>query len=181
MMKIRFIKDYRAFMGVENPFGGRYDYEAGEIKDANDETAQWLIDNGFAEKIEEQWPAYGDKYWYYVADGVPMLNKWEASSLDFALKAVGNVFKTEKSAQRFVDYLKAVEIVRHDEGFMKKDGGGYVISIVENSVVGMSSNNVGFRQHAGEFYFDTDEHAKASLDKHRDEWRTILNYDWSKE
>lgn len=98
---------------------------------------------------------------------------------------IGNMFKTEKSAQRFVDYLKAVETVRRDEGFMKisrkinYDTYGYAISHSDwnKSLIAEKVESI---NHAGQFYFDTSEHAKASVEEHRTEWKTILNYDWSK-
>lgn len=186
-MRIKFIKEYKAFGDLDLPRECvRTDYSPNEEVDAIDEVAQWLIDNGFAEKVKEQWPCYGDKYWYVVADGVPMSNRWEASSLDFAMKTVGNRFKTEESAQRFIDYLNAVETVRHDDGFMKisrknncsPNGYGIFRYYLNGSVI---SEEIDDAVKAGEFYFDTEEHAIASSKKHPNEWETILNYDWSKE
>lgn len=176
-MEIRFIKEYRALLDD----GCCRTYQAGQTWYVHITLAQWLIDNGFAEKVEERWPREGDKYWLVDTDGDTVCVKWENDEQDDKLKAIGNVFKTEELARRFIDYLKAVETVRHDEGFMKKESDCYVSSIVENSVVGAVINSVAFRQHAGEFYFDTYEHAEASLEVHRSEWQTILNYDWSRE
>lgn len=42
-------------------------------------------------------------------------------------------------------------------------------------------DDIAGRQHAGEFYFDTREHALNSAMNHTREWKTILNYDWSRE
>lgn len=95
------------------------------------------------------------------------------------------MFKTEESALRFIDYLKAVETVRRDDGFMKLSRkidyspcGYTVYRSYDKSIITETSDVAAA---AGEFYFDTYEHAKASIEKHESEWKTILDYDWSKE
>lgn len=137
------------------------------------------------EPVADEWPQKGDTYWTVAPDGTSFLDNWG----DFAgcrdRRAIGNVFKTEESAQRFVDYLKAVEAVRHDEGFMKMsrkiDYAPCGYGLYQDHSKSIVPSTVDCSAHAGEFYFDTYAHAQASLDKHRDEWQTILDYDWSKE
>lgn len=181
-MKIKFIKDYAS---VDPATNSGILHGFGETEEITEYTAQWLIDNGFAEKIEERWPRPDDKYWLVDTDGDIVCVKWENDEQDDRLKAIGNVFKTEKSAQRFADYLKAVETIRHDEGFMKQSRKidyvpcGY--GLYQDHSKSIVPSTVDCSAHAGEFYFDTYAHAQASLDKHRDEWQTILDYDWSKE
>lgn len=183
-MKIKFIKEYRALSGES--LWNCAAHSVGAVLDVIPVQAQWLINNGFAEKVEDRWPREGDKYWLVDTDGNTVRIKWENDEQDDKLKAIGNVFKTEELARRFIDYLKAVETVRHDEGFMKirrkinYDTYGYAISQSDwnKSLIAEKVESI---NHAGQFYFDTSEHAEASLDKHRDEWRTIFDYDWSKE
>lgn len=182
-MKIKFIKEYVAVDPVPTS-GIIHRYRVGETKEITPYTAQWLIDNGFAEKVEKKWPTYDDQHWYVDRAGDVMSNRWTCDSFDDRLKAIGNVFKTEESAQRFIDYLKAVETVRHDEGFMKPSrkinyspcGYGVYRGFGKSIIAEVSDTTVS----AGEFYFDTHEHAKASVEAHQPEWQTILNYDWSK-
>lgn len=192
-MEIRFIKEYRALLGD----GTCSIYRVGQTWSVHITLAQWLIDNGFAEKAEEVkesgWKPEVDDTYYYVRYTLSISDWcnigyriWEDDEDDESRYLIGNVFKTEESAQRFVDYLEAVETVRHDEGFMKisrkidHDTYGYAISHSDwnKSLIAEKVESI---NHAGQFYFDTSEHAEASLDKHRDKWRTILNYDWSKE
>lgn len=52
-MKIKFIKEYQAFQDFEGSFEASNIYKVGDTKDVNTEAAQWLIDNGFAEKVDE--------------------------------------------------------------------------------------------------------------------------------
>lgn len=185
-MEIRFVKPFR-FIGNNPDDGSDSAVPVGHIVDLeNDESTQWLIDNGFAEKIEENNPRVGDKYWYISADGTTIKAKWVDSSFDNGTMPIGNIFKTEKSAQRYVDYLKAVETVRHDEGFMKprrKIGlASYGYAICYNWWDKSPSNDIEDSvNYAGKFYFDTIEHAEASIKEHESEWQTILDYDWNKE
>lgn len=86
-----------------------------------------------------------------------------------------------KNMVAFIQFMKAVNVVSQDKGFMKKDNARFVYPIIKHSNLGAAPAVSSSRQHAGEFYFDSYEHSNASLDKHRDEWQTILNYDWSKE
>lgn len=183
-MKIRFVKEYRALQQ-----SAACDvYEVGLIDDATEDEAQWLIDNGFAEEVKESslWePEYGEKYYYLDSGGCISRSDWKYTGFDAWRHDIGNVFKTEELAQRFVDYLKAVEVVSHDEGFMKISrkidysprGYGVYRGFGKSIIAEVSDMAVS----AGEFYFDTYEHAKASVKTHQNEWQTILNYDWSKE
>lgn len=181
-MKIKFIKEY---VSLDPATNSGIIHRFGETEEIKDYTAQWLIDNGFAERIEERWPREGDKYWNVCVDGYTSFHEWGNSSFYHDMKSIGNVFKTRESAQRFVDYLKAVETVRHDEGFMK------ISRKIDLTPYGYSVYHSHFKKaliyeyedssiKAGEFYFDTAEHAGASLEAHRAEWVIIFNYDWSK-
>lgn len=184
-MKIKFIKEYRAYRWLDGSLETYDVYKSGKTEKVSEDEAQWLIDNGFAEKVEERWPVCGDKYWCVDTNGIVKCSIWDDSSFSCSLKAIGNVFKTEESAQRFADHLLAVEAVRHDEGFMKPmfdvNGATFGYGILATYDGEIVATPLARSVHAGEFYFDTKEHAQASLDENRDEWRTILNYDWSKE
>lgn len=192
-MKIKFIKEYKAFMGIENPFNSRYDYEAGEIRDASDETAQWLIDNGFAEEVKESgwWkPMAGDRYYFIDDSGCIKQDTWRNSFWQVDRYKMGNVFKTEEATERYKDYLKAIATVRQDEGVLTPEEIRDVSWAQPMPYVGVSlDNELGVCQKnvedevviASATYFDTKEHAQASLDEHWNEWKIIANYDWSRE
>lgn len=190
-MKIRFVKEYVA---VDPATNSGIIHRFGETEEIKDYTAQWLIDNGFAEKVDDEWPKVGDEFWSISSDAISYEHDWRNYAEDRRKKAIGNVFKTRGAADRFIDYLKAVEVVRHDEGVIdlqgvlkrceegSEDDDFCVYTIAYNlytrkltimgSVDCVSANAV---------LFDTREHADASLDKHQDEWKIIANYDWSRE
>lgn len=201
-MKIKFIKDYAINRGACPLNIGGFDMLETEIVKADtvvdlekdngdgafsDELIKWLIDNGFAEEVKESgwWkPRLGERYYYIGPNGGVYSNQWENDSIDNARLKLGSVFKTEEATERRRDYLEAVATVSQDEGFMKPSrkinyspcGYGVYRGFGKSIIAEVSDTTVS----AGEFYFDTREHALNSAMNHTREWQTILNYDWSK-
>ena len=178
-MKIKFIKEYRALQSDV------YDiYEVGTIENMPETAAQWLIDNGFAVEVQESgwWKPKFDEMCYCLdSAGTIMFETWCNDELDESRYSMGNCFKTNAAAERYRDYLKAIATVSHDDGFMRKNGGGFGWPVIEFTMNNPGVDDIAGRQHAGEFYFDTREHALNSAMNHTREWQTILNYDWSRE
>ena len=198
-MKIKFIKEYRATTFSRDGTFVTSTFKEGHSIDLNKvqaDEAQWLIDNGFAEKVEDTkggWKPEIDDTYYCVLYNRSMFTcdivgrqPWLNDELDEYRYSIGNVFKTMESARRFIDYLKAVETVRHDEGFMKYDkiqGEVWELRkayLDDDRLFSACKIEYDGFHHLGAFYFDTEEHAIASSDKHPNKWQTILNYDWSK-
>ena len=192
-MKIKFIKEYRAIPlsgGIDNDWGCYKD----EVKDVHDDQGQWLIDNGFAEEVKESgwWTPERDEHYYYVTlNGAVERATWFGTDIDWGRLRMGYVFKTENAAYRYRDYLKAVATVRQDEGvltpeeicrFYKNESGNIFVITTNFPVLTVSQyENKFLSTAAGAIYFDTFGRAKASLDKHLNEWKTIANYDWRRE
>ena len=188
-MKIEFIKPFR-FIGNCPDDGSDDTVPVGHVVDLeNDESTKWLIDNGFAKEVQESgwWkPQSNEKYYSVDSCGEACAQSWLNDELDEHLYSVGNVFKTKNAAERYCDYLKAIATVRQDEGVLTpddvrktlaRDGTVYTIGI--NCT--MLSVDHAYNTSAGAVYFDTGYNAKASCDKHPDEWKIIANYDWSRE
>lgn len=183
-MKIKFIKPFR-FIG-NNPDDGSDDtVPVGHVVDLeNDESTQWLIDNGFAKEVQESgwWkPKFDEMYYFLDGYGKACVQPWLNDELDDIRYSMGNVFKTKEAAEDWRDYLEAIATVRQDDGFMRKNGGGFGWPVIEYKANNPGVDDIAGRQHAGEFYFDTREHALNSAMNHTREWQTILNYDWSRE
>ena len=179
------------------------DLEAGEIFDATDsfghDTSSMFdstgtyrfekddikhFDEWFEEVKELGWwkPRAKEKYFYIGSHGEVCRDTWFDSTIFRDKLSVGNTFKTEEAANRWRDYLKAVETVRHDEGFMEPSAEyhhGHGIGI--NCYGEPYAEQMYTDHYAGRFYFDSSEHAKASVVAHQSEWKTILDYDWSRE
>lgn len=179
-MKIKFIKEYKAFGNLDLPGECmREVYSQNEVVDTIDEVAQWLIDNGFAVRADYGW-LYDSGEYYTLGAYCIVSNKWDGSEVDEVRRDHGLAFKTKESAQRFDDYLKAVEIVRHDEGFMPNVPKLSPTWAIGYNNAGVIAPMVTSRGYAGSFRFYSYSQARDSLDKHRDEWKIILNYNWSK-
>lgn len=187
-MKIKFIKEYRV---VDPNIFPQRAYSAGGAMDfISDESAQWLIDNGFAEEIKERWEPKGGKEYYYINDECAIARSiWRGTYSDLRRYSMGNCFKTTDATERYREYLKAIATVHQDNGvltleqirdvFTESSRGVFVVS---NDVTSRSCCVMDVRLVCpGDVCFDTKEHAKDSLDNHPDEWKTIANYDWSRE
>ena len=116
---------------------------------------------------------------------VPSYNEYWGDAHDEARRHIGICYKSREACQRFINFLTAVEVVSHDEGFMKQDKTYGKVWELRRAYLGSEKFftarifAVGFHN-PGAFYFDTEEHAIASGEKHHNEWQTILDYDWSK-
>lgn len=141
------------------------------------------------EKVDESsdWLHDGASYYSPEVSGlakkfVPSYNEYRGDDVhDEARRHIGICYKSREACQRFIDFLTAVEVVSHDDGFMRKSSGGFGWPVIEYTTNNPGVEDIAERQHAGEFYFDTREHALDSAVNHTGEWQTILNYDWSRE
>lgn len=168
--------------------GGVYHFEKDDIKH---------FDEWFEEVGQQGWkkPEF-DNLYYYIDDAGDIRPKfWGDGLVDKTRWSLGNCFKTEKAAERYKEYLEAIATVRQDEKVLTSEqiyrlgeGSGQVYHI---GYVGKLNGEKLLDVCAMELYgtwapvdailFDTEEHAKASLDKHLEGWMIITNYDWSRE
>lgn len=194
-MKIKFLKPFRLY----NPIGDDMTMDEGVIDNMEKEDyARWLIDNGFAEEVKESgwWkPRFNETYYFVDGSGRVNAEPWLNDKLDDIRYSVGNVFKTKEAADRFASYLKAVARVRQDEGVIDLQGICEEYETEDNKYDDFCVYTVAFDLYlrklvvtdadeyisANAIWFDAEEHAQASLDKHPDEWKIIANYDWSRE
>ena len=192
-MKIRFVKEYVA---VDPATNSGIIHRFGETEEIEEYTAEWLIDSGFAEKVKanEWWkPKKGEAYYYLDDSGTVTYRIWMDDNSDENRFRIDNCFKTREATKKWRDYLKAIAIVRQDEGVIdlqrafdrresvsSDDFSIYTIAysfyprqlVVVGSFDCMSANAI---------WFDTIDHADASLNKHPEQWLTIADYDWSRE
>lgn len=204
-MKIKFLKEYKFLRGFDNDIkltttkifkDAIIDTAEDEIPD---DDVQWLIDNGFAKKVAEEvkesgrWkPKFDEKYCFVDGCGKVGVNPWCNDELDECRYSVGNIFKTEELAQAYTNYLKAVATVSQDKGFMKEGECDWGYPIYKGEVLHYKGGALHVedfplfvedspvRAYANTLYFDTREHAIASLQNHRKEWETICAYKWGK-
>lgn len=156
-----------------------------------------LIDNfdEWFEEVSDEWPQKDDAFWSISFYGTSFTDIWGYNDYDKGSMAIGNVFKTREAADRFANYLKAIATVHQDEGVLtpeqingliKNEDLAYYVGYAGNrgngeALCGCTMSFEDCWMPVGAILFDTEEHAQASLDKHQDEWKIILNYDWSRE
>lgn len=193
-MKIKFIKEYVA-VAPDTNLGIVHRYRVGETKEIKGYTAQWLIDNGFAEEVKESgWekPTRGDNCYFINGAGVITSTVWMENSQDRVRYLMGNCFRTTEAAERYRDYLEAIATVRQDEGVLTpeqinelewRQGKAYHVGYTckQNGEEVRLIDLYETWAPVGVILFDTEGHANASLGKHPDEWKIIANYDWSRE
>ena len=179
-MKIKFLKPFR-FIGNDPDDGSDDTVPVGHTVDLeNDESTQWLIDNGFAERLEVT--THDEAFCQSVESCVSIAD-------DGFVPATNVKFPKEHQEQRdkFTEFMEAVNTVSKDEGFMLQTtrGDGVVDSDVATVIEKHGRLQVWkvdyVYRRAGAFYFDTCEHAYSSITKHRSAWQTIYDYKWGKE
>lgn len=146
------------------------------------------FDEWFEEIKEPSWwkPKSDEKYYFLSNVGEVIDEPWLGNWADKFRYLVGNCFKTKEAAERYMNYLKAITTLRQDEGVLTPEQvvkNDYVYYICIRKEFGPVVYGSYFADgiSVGTVFFDTKEHAQDSRDKHRDEWKTIANYDWSKE
>ena len=194
-MKIKFLRPFRLY----NPIGDDMMMDEGSIENMEKEDyAKWLIDNGFAEEVNKSgwWkPESYEKYYFLSNVGEVIDEAWLGAGVDEFRYSVGNCFKTKKAAERYWGYLKAIATVRQDEGVLtpmqingliKNEDLAYYVGYMGNRgngevLCGCTMSFEDCWMPVGAILFDSEVHADRSLRNHPDEWKTIVNYDWSQE
>ena len=139
--------------------------------------------NILAEWFEEikptRWKPKKNHIYYCVSgDGYAAEDVWYGvQCIDDDRFDLGNCFETKEEAERVVEYLKALAVVRGDatSKFVKGERNWYVyydtnLNSINSSISCTMLDNGIF----GLPYFATIEDAKKSIDLHKDEWLTIF-------
>ena len=123
-------------------------------------------------------PEMSQKYYRVGSDGFVYDDTWVNDSvIDNSRFEIGNCFQTKEEAERVVEYLKALAVVRGDatKKFVKGERNwfvfynatadyldfGYDYSDIRNGVFGLP-------------LFATEEDAQRSIEQHMNEWLTIF-------
>lgn len=119
----------------------------------------------------------GEAYYYVGNTGDVYSSSWNYFTIDQGRFDIGNCFQTEEEAERVVEYLKALAIVRGDatSKFVKSGENWYVYydtnlnSLMLSISCSMPDNGI-----FGLPYFATREDAQRSIERHKKEWLTIF-------
>ena len=132
------------------------------------------------EEIKEstRWkPEIGQKYYFLDSDGSVNVDEWCDLSIDRNRFNLGNCFQTEEEAERTVEYLKALSVVRGDatSKFTKGEDNWRVYYSASTDCLYPDYDH--FSIDNGIFglpYFATEEDAERSIEQHKKEWLTIF-------
>ena len=132
------------------------------------------------EEIKEptRWePELGKKYYLSDSNGSIYDSVWSNDYIDRSRSEIGNCFGTKEEAERVVEYLKALAVVRGDTTtrFVKSKDNWYVYYDTDsNSLESSISRSMLDNGIFGLPYFATREDAKRSIEQHKSEWLTIF-------
>lgn len=132
------------------------------------------------EEIKEptRWKPEDKETYYYVGNtGDVYSSNWNYFTIDQGRFDIGNCFKTEEEAERAVEYLKALAVVRGDatSEFVKYNDNWFIGYDPEHKSIDAFCNPYTARNGIfGLPYFATEEDAKRSIEQHRHEWLTIF-------
>lgn len=133
------------------------------------------------EEIKEptRWkPELGQKFFFLTNGGRVQDDTFDDEfEVDQAKFDIGNCFQTEEEAERVVEYLKALAVVRGDATtkFVKGKGNWFVYYEADNNR--LIVNSLYYQINHGIFglpYFATKNDAQRSIEQHRNEWLTIF-------
>lgn len=133
------------------------------------------------EEIKEptRWePKYAEEYYYLSGDGSVGRETFDDEfDIDNDRFEIGNCFQTKEEAERVVEYLKALAVVRGDSTskFTRDRDNFYVYYDVTSNhlAVGVSFYDLG-NGIFGLPYFATTKDAQRSIEQHKNEWLTIF-------
>ena len=136
------------------------------------------------EEIKEstRWkPEMSHDYYYISGDGHVYDNSWDDSRfVDNGRFEIGNCFETKEEAEKTVEYLKALAIVRGDATtkFVKGKRNWYVYYDTVYKWLDIVSNFSDIKNGIfGLPYFSTEDDARRSIETHKKEWLTIFGVD----
>lgn len=134
------------------------------------------------EEIKEsnRWkPEENQKYYYVSSSSIVLNDVWyDRSVVDNGRFEIGNCFQTKEEAERVVEYLKALAVVRGDatSEFVKYNDNWFICYDPEHKSIDAFCNAYTARNGIfGLPYFDTEEDAQRSIELHRNEWLTIFD------
>lgn len=122
-------------------------------------------------------PETDQKYYFIRTSGYVYDSIWTNDSIDDGRFEIGNCFQTREEAERTVEYLKALSVVRGDatSKFTKGEDNWRVYYSASTDCLYPDYDH--FSIDNGIFglpYFATEEDAERSIEQHKNEWLTIF-------
>ena len=132
------------------------------------------------EEIKEstRWKPKMDQEYYCLGSNSSVIpDDWCDLDIDRNRFETGNCFQTEEEAEKVVEYLKALAVVRGDatKKFVKGERNWFVFYNVTADYLDFGYDYSDIRNGVfGLPLFATEEDAQRSIEQHKDEWLTIF-------
>ena len=132
------------------------------------------------EEIKEQtrWKPKMDQEYYCLGSNSSVIpDDWCDLDIDRNRFETGNCFQTEEEAEKVVEYLKALAVVRGDatKKFVKGERNWFVFYNVTADYLDFGYDYSDIRNGVfGLPLFATEEDAQRSIEQHKNEWLTIF-------
>ena len=137
-----------------------------------------ILTDWFEEIKPTRWKPEMDQTYYGISIGSSVFSEyWNDLAVDHDRFNIGNCFQTKEEAEKVVEYLKALAVVRGDATvkFTKDRNNWYVYydtnlnSLMSSISCSMLDNGI-----FGLPYFATIEDARKSIEQHKKEWLIIF-------
>ena len=124
-------------------------------------------------------PELGEYYYFVDMFGCIDSSSWDNDAVDKVDNfrySQRNVFKTEEEAEKHLEYLKSLAILRDDTGDWEPNWSNdqnvyYVYYDHMKKDLGIECVN---RQQSMDIWFETEEAAQKSIDEHKEHWLRVL-------
>ena len=131
------------------------------------------------EEIKEttRWKPESNHMYCFIRDDCDVYYDIWTGDIDQKRFDLGNCFQTKEEAERVVEYLKALAVVRGDATtkFVRGKSNYYVVYNTTYNCLDVSDNCYLIKNGIfGLPYFATEEDAQKSIELHRKEWLTIF-------
>ncbi|WP_290489905.1 MULTISPECIES: hypothetical protein [unclassified Aerococcus] len=130
------------------------------------------LETEFAEKIEalkveaqqeEEFPQYGDEYWYISLSGSILCEDWVGVPSEKRVLEVGNVYKTKEEAEFAAEKLR-VEAELRKLGKHFENGKSNIEFYYDHEFDGIMFNSMKSSQTQGAIYFESEEKAQQAIE-----------------
>lgn len=136
----------------------------------------------FLDNFEEWFEELPDinEYFCITDDGNVDFVVEENHNLSRRRMAIGNIFKTQEEAEKYIDYLKAETILKEDTKGFKPDWENedeYKYSAFLNINHSEPDYETTISERGARIFFRNQKQIEESFKKHPEEWKTYLTYE----
>lgn len=114
-------------------------------------------------KREQEFPQYGDEYWYVYSTGKVSISEWSGFGIEKAMLEIGNVFKTKEQAEFEVEKLKVlVELRKYSRPFESMEDNFSIVLDTSNGSLDIWCRLYSNCQ--GTIYFESEDKAQKAIE-----------------